>query len=204
MRCRWQIQRRFGVENLKLSFVLMLFMITPVAGQTGSSSDPGESAQSNPIELGDSGVTLKVPASWKKKPATSSMIQYEFAAGNSLDGPVRITMMAAGGGVEANIERWRKQFVAVDGEPAVANQAVNPQRQIAGKTIHVADFSGTYLEQMRGPMGPSEKKSGYRMLAAIVELGNGAHYFVKLYGPAAAVAKEQQAFDALLSSIGSK
>lgn len=157
-------------------------------------------AQATSIELGKTGLRLMVPAGWKKQAPMSPMLEHEFSAGDPTRPDVRITIMAAGGSVEANIARWQQQFEPHDGQP-VKNNAAEPKRTIAGKTVHVVDFRGTYLDRPQGPGGPAESKKDYRMLSAVVELNGGASYFFKLYGPSQAVEKEQAAFEEFLSSM---
>jgi hypothetical protein len=57
-------------------------------------------------------LSFEVPEGWQTKPASSSFVLAEFvlpkAEGDDADG--RLTVSAAGGSIEANIDRWRDQF----------------------------------------------------------------------------------------------
>jgi len=102
-----------------------------------------------------------------------------------------------GGGVEANVERWKGQVLGADGKPAPAKTS---KRVVRGVPITVVDASGTYTG-MGGPMmGGAKPVQGYRLLGAIVE-GPGGSVFFKLTGPAKTIAAQEKNFEALLSSI---
>ena len=102
-----------------------------------------------------------------------------------------------GGGVDANIERWKGQMQGPDGKPAPAKV---DKRTVRGVPITIVDASGSYTG-MGGPMmAPSKPVPGYRLLGAIVE-GPGGHVFFKLTGPSTTIAAQQKNFDQLLASI---
>lgn len=102
-----------------------------------------------------------------------------------------------GGGVEANIERWKGQMQSPDGKPAPATVE---KRTVRGVPISVIDTSGAYTG-MGGPMAvPGKPAPGYRLLGAIVE-GPGGSLFFKLTGPARTIAGQKKQFDQLLASI---
>jgi hypothetical protein len=98
-----------------------------------------------------------------------------------------------GGGVDDNVARWGTQF---EGAPT-------PQRStstVAGLRVTRAAVAGTYLAPGGPMMQSTGKKTGYRLLGAIVE-APGGNVFFKLTGPAATVAAAQADFDALVASI---
>ena len=101
-----------------------------------------------------------------------------------------------GGGVDANIERWRGQVLGADGKPASPKI---DKRTVRGVPITVIDASGTYTG-MGGPMAGGKPVPGYRLIGAIVE-GPGGSVFFKLTGPAKTIAAQQKNFEQLLASI---
>ncbi len=102
-----------------------------------------------------------------------------------------------GGGVDANVERWKGQVLGAGGKPAAAKVT---RRTVSGVPMTVVDATGTYTG-MGGPMmGGSKPAAGYRLLGAIVE-GSGGHVFFKLTGPAKTIAAQEKNFEQLLSSI---
>jgi hypothetical protein len=102
-----------------------------------------------------------------------------------------------GGGVDANIERWKGQLQGPDGKPA---PALVEKRTVRGIPIVVIDSSGAYTG-MGGPMAAAAKPvPGYRLLGAIVQ-GPAGSLFIKLTGPVKTIAAHQKNFDQLLASI---
>ena len=101
-----------------------------------------------------------------------------------------------GGSVDANIERWKDQFRAPDGKPAVAQVA---KRTMQGLTITTIDTSGTY-SGMGGPLAAQPAVADYRLLGAILE-GSDGNLFVKFTGPAKTIAANRQKFDQLIASF---
>jgi hypothetical protein len=138
-------------------------------------------------------ITWKVPDAWSNMPNPTAMriatYRVPRAAGDSDDADVSVTR--AGGGTEANIERWIGQF-----EDPKTKRA---ERTVRGLTITVVEVSGTYLGG--GMMGAApESKKGWLLLGAIVE-APGTPYFFKLTGPSSSVRAARPAFDALLASV---
>lgn len=100
----------------------------------------------------------------------------------------------SGGGVEANMSRWRDQFTGVD------DSAVERSTQIVhGLRQHLLSIErGTFASGMaRGPKAP---KSDFGLLAAIVESPSG-HYFFKLTGPSDTVRSQHDSFMKFLDSV---
>ncbi|WP_164103834.1 hypothetical protein [Candidatus Laterigemmans baculatus] len=145
-------------------------------------------------------LTLTVPEGWKPQPPKSRIVEHEFAApqGEGEDVPTsRITMMAAGGDVEANISRWKGQF---EGD----SEAKVEKFQAAGASVHYVQLSGSFKDTMGGgPFsgGRTVVRENYGMLGAIIVLPNGRQYFIKLTGPQKAVDAEREAFKAMLQEL---
>lgn len=139
-------------------------------------------------------LEIEAPKGWRVVQPTSRMIQAEFALpkadGDDQDG--RLTIMMAGGTIDANVQRWRGQFEDLDAKPV-------EEIDVSGTKVTLVDFSGTYNE-MRGMMGPVTKRPGYRMLAAIIPKPGGL-LFVKGYGPKNTMAKNADAFRAFVESL---
>jgi hypothetical protein len=101
-----------------------------------------------------------------------------------------------GGGIDDNVARWAKQF---EGAPAPKRAAAT----VAGMRVTRAEVAGTYLAPGGPMMQSTGRKTGYRLLGAIVE-APGGNVFFKLTGPAATVAAAQAELDALVASIRRK
>ncbi len=156
--------------------------------------DPSAAAPSE--EGAEPGLSWKVPAAWKTVPNPSSMRLATYrvprAAGDTDDADVSVTR--AGGGTDANIDRWVGQF---EGKP----EAKRETKTVHGFKVTEVEVSGTYLGGgMMG--GGASSKPGFTLLGAIVE-GPGTPYFFKLTGPSASVHGARAAFDAMLAGMTS-
>ena len=86
-----------------------------------------------------------------------------------------------GGTIEANIDRWIKQFSLPDGrDPATA--AIRYDRQVAGYPAHVVTLFGIFNESVRPMSQEKIAREEYRLVAIIVE-APGGNVFFKLTGP---------------------
>jgi len=148
------------------------------------------------------GIRWTAPAGWKAeapRPMRAATYSISPAAGDRgvAECVVNYFGPGQGGGVEANIERWKGQVQGPDGKPAAATVE---KRTVRGVPIVVIDSSGAYTG-MGGPMVTSAKPvPGYRLLGAIVE-GPGGTLFFKLTGPAKTIAGHEKNFNQLLASI---
>jgi hypothetical protein len=148
------------------------------------------------------GMRWTAPASWKAeaaRPMRAATYSIPLAAGDQgiAECVVNYFGPGQGGGVDANIERWKGQMLGADGKPAVAKI---DKRTGRGVPITVVDTAGTY-SGMGGPMMAGAKPApGYRLIGAIVE-GPGGSVFFKLTGPAKTIAAQQKNFEQLLASI---
>jgi hypothetical protein len=178
----------------------------PHASPPAGTFNPHESSPAAAAKVAADGTLnlekfrLKAPKAWIAKEPRSSMIRIlaEFAlpraAGDTADG--RLTIIPAGGTVQANIDRWRDQF---GDKPEHQSQE---KIEVAGKTVTLVDFSGTFHDQSGGPFapGPGVERPGYRMLAAIIDV-DGELYFVKSYGPAKTMAAHADEFQTFIRSL---
>ena len=114
----------------------------------------------------------------------------------------RVTIMGAGGAIDANIDRWYSQFSQPDGG-STKERAKVKKIKVAGEEVHLVDLSGTYKDQ-RGPMAPAVERPKYRMLAAIITAGPLGNYFVKFYGPQKTVTDHEKAFLTMIEGLERK
>ena len=169
----------------------------PEAAETEAPAEPEGLAfeEGTGGELAFGSIRMTAPEQWIRKQPRSQFVLAEFtlpkAEGDERDG--RLTLSIAGGSIEANIERWRGQF---GDKPEKDSEE---ERDIAGLKVTVVDFSGTFNDQA-GPFAPGVEREGYRMLAAIVPIGDALH-FIKAYGPEKTMADNEDAFHTFLESI---
>jgi hypothetical protein len=122
-------------------------------------------------------LTMTAPKGWGRKTPQSTIILAEYVLprveGDSQDG--RLTLSTAGGSVEENINRWKKQF---GGKPEKSHQE---KIDVNGLSVTLVDFTGEYNDQ-RGPNAPAVMRPDYRMIGAIIPVNDALH-FVKAVGP---------------------
>ena len=163
-------------------------------------------AQENPAKMKLAGgkFELTAPAKWLRKQPKTRIVQHEFAIPASKGDPAdgRLTVMGAGGGVQANIERWYGQFTQPDGA-STKERAKVKKIQVSGQDVHLVDISGTFRDQ-RGPVAPVVERPRYRMLAAIIETQSLGDYFIKFYGPQRTVTDNEKAFLKMIDSLQRK
>ena len=150
------------------------------------------------------GFALEAPAEWKRVQPKSGIVETEFAVPSAGEGlpPGRMTVMGAGGSVQANVDRWYGQFAQPDGS-ATKDKATTKTLKLAGCSVTLVDVAGTYKDMPGGPFagGQAVDRPDYRMLAAIVETPDKGSYFLKFYGPAATVAKHADGFRTMVEGM---
>lgn len=147
---------------------------------------------------------LAVPENWVSKKPKSGIIEFEFevpvVGGDEIPG--RVTVMGAGGDIQANIDRWKAQFKTPEsGE--VASEV--KKTEVAGMPVHLVDMKGVYLDKP-GPFVqvPPTERPGFRMLAAIISTKDAGQYFVKFYGPEKTVGENQTKFVKMIEGLKAK
>lgn len=151
--------------------------------------------------LAEGDLSFQAPETWKKVKRRNNIIEMEFAVPGEKkdDTPIRVTMMASGGSIQANLARWMGQFKGT-GAGASREKAKIEEEKAAGMPLTVLDISGTFMDSMRGPFGPKVEKPDHRMIAGILQTGTVGNYFFKFVGPAALVEKHSKAFREMLKS----
>jgi hypothetical protein len=166
---------------------------------------PGMAAASaaEPFRIAAGSLSLDAPEGFERVEPKSGMVETEFAIASEGDLPAgRMTVMGAGGSIEANIDRWCGQFAQPDGGDT-KEKVTRKSFKVAGCTATIVDIPGTYLDKPGGPFagGPTVQRPDYRMLAAIVETPEAGNYFLKFYGPAATVEKHAAGFQKMVEGM---
>jgi hypothetical protein len=140
------------------------------------------------------------PPAFKRVPPPNRMRKASYviphAPGDGEDGELSVFYFGAGqgGGTEANIQRWVKQFGDVK-----ASDVKRADREANGLRQHTVELdSGTFSSGMG--MSNASPKPNYGLLGGIVDAPSGA-YFFKLTGPSKTVAQAKGDFYKLLDSI---
>jgi hypothetical protein len=143
-------------------------------------------------------ITWLDPPAFKRVPPSNPMRKASYvvprADGDKEDGELTVFYFGPGqgGGVDANVDRWVKQFGDV--KPGDVKRA---DREANGLVQHTVELeSGTFS----GGMGGGPQKPNYGLVGGIVETPSGA-YFFKMTGPSKTVKKAAPDFYKLLDSI---
>jgi hypothetical protein len=159
------------------------------------SSEPLPAAPALPASAG--GIRWTPPLRWAKGGASSMRVAtYSVPAAEGQEqGECAVFFFGPGqgGGVDDNVARWAKQF---EGAPLADRTTAT----VAGLRVTRVQVAGTYLAPGGPMMQSTGKRTGYRLLGAIVE-APGGNVFFKLTGPAATIGAAQAEFDALVASI---
>ena len=186
----------FPVVALCLGLV-SVFAARPATAQAVVAED------ARAFSIAGGALLLEAPAGWKRVQPKSDIVETEFSIPSAAELPAgRMTVMGAGGSVQANVDRWYGQFSQPDGG-ATKDKATTKTLKLAGCTVTLVDVSGTYKDMPGGPFagGKTIERPDYRMLAAIVETPKDGSHFLKFYGPAATVAKEADGFRKMVEGL---
>src|SRR3954470_9891776 len=155
-------------------------------------------AQTKDLTLLDYHVTP--PASWAPRTPSSSSRLAEFTLPQTADGTAEIVVYFFGPqqppNVDANLARWKGQFAHPDGSPIVERVA----RDSSGAfPLVFAEYEGSYRRGI-GAGSADSVRAGQRLIAAIVPTPKGTMY-IQMFGAAARVAAEREAFTAFVKAI---
>jgi hypothetical protein len=156
---------------------------------------PAASMQQEPLH-----ITWIDPPAFKRVPPSNPMRKAAFIVprieGDNEDGELTVFYFGPGqgGSIDANVDRWVKQFGEV--KPSDVKRA---DREANGLRQHTVELeSGTFSGGMG--MGGGKPKENFGLVGGIVETPSGA-YFFKMTGPRKTVKKAKADFYKLLDSI---
>ncbi|MCB9566811.1 MAG: hypothetical protein H6710_06280 [Myxococcales bacterium] len=179
----------------------------PVMGAPGGPSEPA--GPQNPREVTPTGevraetfggLKIEIPSEWTSRPPKSSMRLAELVLpgpGGDIDLAV-YRFPGGAGGVEANINRWKGQFLPPEGKTIDDLTTVTTEERPPLKITRV-DIRGTYTAEMTPGAGDRRNDADARMLAAIIE-GSGDPYFLKAAGSSQTLDVWAPAFEKALAS----
>ena len=135
------------------------------------------------------------PEGWTdagEDPMGMRMVDFRF--GPAKEGECYISLMpGSAGGLEANLNRWRKQM----GQPDFTPEEIKalPEKPFFNRTGIYAAFDGDFKK-----MGAADAQTGYRLIG-LIHSAPQATIFVKMTGPKALVEAQAAAFDLFCQSI---
>lgn len=152
---------------------------------------------------GPPAISWTDPPAWKRSAPANAMRKAEYAVPHvgkdTEDAECVVYNFGAGqgGAVQANLDRWKQQMVAVaGGEPKTTTSTVS------GMNVTTLEMAGTSKPSaMMGAPGPA--KTNQRMIGVVVE-AQGGPWFFKLTGPDATVKDAAPAFKTMIESIKKK
>jgi hypothetical protein len=181
---------------MKLSKFLILVLILNSCARAPQ-KESTHKAEYNNSKLVSGILNYRVPGSWQRVQPSSSMRVDEF-----LIDPISQTTLAVfifpkvPNLVEMNISRWASQFTK---ETLTESRKQFNQDKLP-ITIYHAEGSFLDSTDMMNPDAVKITKNNFAMLAAIVELNDGAWFF-KTVGPKEVLANQISNFEYLISSI---
>ena len=153
-------------------------------------------------EIDAGGLKFTTPAAWKAKAPESEMRRAQLTiepAGGDKAGAELVVFAFPGdaGGVDANVERWKRTFKDEKGDPPKVDV-----KTVKGKNTDLTrvEMAGHYTPTTFPGQPKQEEKDNYRLLGAIVLTG-GNSYFVRLVGPEKTVNGARDDFDKALASM---
>lgn len=133
------------------------------------------------------GIQFQIPAGWEQvalSPAQQGMISASFKIPQAGDG-VKLTLSSVGGGIDANLQRWKGQFQLPPGE--------SPQQE----TLRVDDADAIWLDLRgtfdSGPAIDSGVASNMRMIGVAIPRSS-RDFYLKLTGPREQLLKVEDEF----------
>jgi hypothetical protein len=155
-------------------------------------------AQGTPLSLLDYQTT--VPATWTARAPSSTMRLAEYVVPANESGGAEVVVYffgkGQGGGVDANLARWKAQFSTPDGS-AVPETIVREKNGLFPITF--AEYHGNYRRGIG--MGSADSvRTGQTLIAAIAETPRGT-LFIQLFGDSARVGQEKPAFLAFVRDL---
>jgi len=149
-----------------------------------------QAASDGPTEKQFQGIALTVPAGWTEKPPASEFLQAEYQL-TGAGGPARLTMSSTGGGLEANLDRWRGQIQPGSNDPAPQEETV----RVGDRDAVIVELTGQFQDQMSS----GGMRSDWTLLGAAIPTGP-AHFFLKLTGPRTTVEGHRAAFRQMVAT----
>lgn len=168
---------------------------TAPAAPQPATAPPATAATSDGATVSLLGVSLTLPASWKRNPPANQMRLAEAVvpdAGGDAAKSCLVVFSTAGGTVDENIARWSGQVRDDKGQPV---KGTSKSHTINGVKASVVEMTGSFAG-----MGDGAAKENWTLCGAIIEAPEGL-LFIKMTGPAASVTAASKDFDALVQSL---
>jgi hypothetical protein len=186
-----------------LGFVVLAFL-AQACGPSAGESTAADNDKGKGVVVDLDGLKSQAPADWKEEEPSNRMRYLQFRLpkkGDDKDNAELIVFKGLGGDAQANVKRWKDQFVPPEGK-TIDEAAKVEEIKIGGHPATYLDMRGSYLFKFP-PFDPNakvQKKPNYRMLAIHFE-GPKDVYHIKLTGPAKTVEAYKKGFDDWLKNF---
>lgn len=172
---RRSLAERFGADS------------NPHQGMVGGGMGMAGSMTAGPQYLYD------VPEGWTDAPASAMRPVNLLVAGNPQAECYLSALSGDGGGLLANVNRWRAQMELAPIDEA--ELAALPKTSLLGKDAVSVSLQGTF----KG-MGGDKNEAGF-LLAGVLAVNSGQSYFLRMTGPSALIEAELPKFEQLRDSL---
>lgn len=174
------------------------FLLAVLTALSGAGISASNAEDAKPLKVGE--FSIKSVGAWKPKAEPRMMSQGGFTLtakeeGKMLDADFYHFGAGGGGGIEANITRWKGQF-----QPEPADAKLNFERKeitFGKRKTTLVFIKGTFLSG--SPLGQKIPLPGHAMIGAIMESEQG-DVFVKFTGPEKQIDASKDAFLKLLGT----
>jgi hypothetical protein len=148
------------------------------------------------------GLSWKIPTAWKLGPRKPMRLATYLIPGSSNATIGSCSVFYFGpraGGVQANIDRWRKQFRFASKRASV-EQVKQSKVNVGAIRVNLVTIEGTFLFSPRPMSATKIPKPNSVMLGAIVQAPKGPVFF-KCVGPKATMLGAKAAFQKMMYSM---
>lgn len=178
-----------------------------IAALMGLSLTFGLRADDKGTETEIDGLKSRAPSNWKSEDPTGQNRVYQFtipkADGDKEDALLIVFFFGTGqgGGIEANIQRWKNMVKPAEGAKE-SDAYKTTEFKIGDVKATMFEANGTYMLKKR-PFDPNEKaepRPDYRMVAVILETKNGP-YYIRMYGPKKTMEANKKGFEDWIKNL---
>jgi hypothetical protein len=142
-----------------------------------------------PTSVAEVELAWSAPPAWKSAPNPNSMRIATYTVPGK-EGAAELSVSRAGGGTQANEDRWVGQF-------ASAEKPKRSELTVASFHVRLVEVYGSFSAGMGTP---GEAKPNWGLLGAIVETPDTAHFF-KMTGPRTTVAAARADFENMIKNL---
>jgi hypothetical protein len=177
-----------------MRFTLLSFAAI-IVGCAVSEADSEKKEKGVEVQIDDLKATT--PGEWKEEEPSNKFRSAQFrlpkAKDDKQNGEV-VIFKGLGGGVDANVKRWKEQFQPPEGK-TIDDVAKVTKVKIGGEEATMLDVTGTYSFKARpfDPQSKAELLPNYRMIAIYYQ--GKDPYQIKMTGPAKTVEQYKKGFD---------